>query len=554
MLPSIPDIRQYLTSAYGDEELATLCSDYFREAYENFTAGMTKAQKIQLLLDYCQRRDQFPNLLAALKRDRPEQYRRRFGSTVVESRSALPEPRRDPKQIFVSHAHEDANFAHQLAGDLQRNGWRVWIVPDSIRPGEKWAEAINRGLEESGVFVVALTPAAVASNWVKTETNIAIELAHRDEARFIPLRVADCRPPVLWSAFQRIDFVGQSAEGLSQLLRALGGDAGGENVPPSLALPPALKQQVGGGAPGKGATPSPAQARSTQTPPPNEPSRSVTAEPARPTPPAILTLEKPIRMELVRIPAGEFLMGSDPQKDKDAGDNEKPQHRVHLPDFYIGKAPVTNVQFEAFVRAKGHKTTAEKEGSGWALKGSEWEQVKGADWHHPGGPKTGIVQKADHPVVQVSWEDAGAFCTWLSEVSGQAFRLPTEAEWEKAARGTNGRLYPWGNEAPDASRCNFNREVGDTTPVDKYPTGATPDFGVLDMAGNVWEWCNDWYAADYYTNAPEHNPPGPPTGQYRVLRGGCWNYSQRFVRAAVRDRDSSAFGYDHIGFRCVRSS
>ena len=179
-------------------------------------------------------------------------------------------------------------------------------------------------------------------------------------------------------------------------------------------------------------------------PAPDEPGRSVTAEPARPAPPAIITLEKPIRLEFVRIPAGEFLMGSDPQKDKDAGDDEKPQHRVHLPDFCIGKVPVTNAQFEAFVKAWGHKTTAEKEGFGWGWTGSKWEQVKGADWRHPGGPKTGIAQKADHPVVQVSWEDAGAFCTWLSEATGQAFRLPAEAEWEKAAAWGDGRTLSVG--------------------------------------------------------------------------------------------------------------
>ena len=208
------------------------------------------------------------------------------------------------------------------------------------------------------------------------------------------------------------------------------------------AAPP-LEQQAGGAASGKRAAHSPAQAQSAQTstgaPIP------VMAEPARLTPPAIITLEKPIRLELVRIPAGGFLMGSDPAVDKDARDEEKPQHRVHLPDFYIGKVPVTNVQFEVFVKARSYKTTAEKAGSGTAWTGSKWDWVKGADWRHPGGPKTGIAQKADHPVVQVSWEDAVAFCTWLSEATGQA-RLPAEAEWEKATRGISGRLYPWGNE------------------------------------------------------------------------------------------------------------
>ena len=187
----IPEIRQYLTSAYSDDELGTLCADYFRDVYENFAAGMTKAQKIGLLLDYCQRREQLPNLRAALKRERPQQYPVHFAGDIVEVRPAAPQPQRDPRQVFISHAHGDAEFAHRLASDLQRNGWRVWIAPDSIRPGEKWAEAINRGLEESSVFVVALTPAAVASNWVKIETNLAIELAQGGEARFFPLLVSD---------------------------------------------------------------------------------------------------------------------------------------------------------------------------------------------------------------------------------------------------------------------------------------------------------------------------------------------------------------------------
>ncbi len=114
--------------------------------------------------------------------------------------------------------------------------------------------------------------------------------------------------------------------------------------------------------------------------------------------------------------------------------------------------------------------------------------MTGADWRHPGGPKTDIAQKADHPVVQVSWDDAVAFCSWLRETTGQAFHLPTEAEWEKVAWGMRARIYPWGDEPPDANRCNFLETIGDTTPVSQYPRGATPDYGVLEMAGNVCEW------------------------------------------------------------------
>ena len=122
------------------------------------------------------------------------------------------------------------------------------------------------------------------------------------------------------------------------------------------------------------------------------------------------------------------------------------------------------------------------------------------------------MAKETHPVTHVTWDDAAAFCRWLSEATGQEFRLPTEAEWEKAARGTTGRLYPWGDEPPDKNRCNFNQNVGDTTPVGQYPRGATPDTGVLDLAGNVWEWCSDWYDARLLHQRAGAQPTGTAYG------------------------------------------
>jgi formylglycine-generating enzyme len=145
--PNTADIRQFLTEAFNDEELTTLCFEYFPEVHDNFALGMTKAQKVLLLLDYCQRREIIPNLIAALQRARPGQYEKRFPQ--APKAEARPEPAlsvRDPKQVLISHAHEDAEFAHRLAGDLQKRGWRAWIAPDSIRPGEKWVDAIERGL------------------------------------------------------------------------------------------------------------------------------------------------------------------------------------------------------------------------------------------------------------------------------------------------------------------------------------------------------------------------------------------------------------------------
>ena len=222
--PNTADIRKFLTEFFSDEELTTLCFDYFRDVYEDFAAGMAKGQKVQRLIERCDRREAMPNLLAALHAERTTQYEARFGAQAPasEPRPEQPRPARDPKQIFITHAHEDAEFAHRLAADLRANGWGVWIVPDSILAGEKWTEAIGRGLDACGIFVLLLTPAAVRSRWVKTETDIAIALEHEGAARFIPAEVERCDLPSLWSAYQFISFRGNYEAGLTALLAQLG--------------------------------------------------------------------------------------------------------------------------------------------------------------------------------------------------------------------------------------------------------------------------------------------------------------------------------------------
>ena len=189
-------------------------------------------------------------------------------------------------------------------------------------------------------------------------------------------------------------------------------------------------------------------------------------------------------IELVYIPAGPFLYGS-ADSDKLARDNEKPRRMIDLPGYWIGRAPVTNDQFGRFIKAIGYKTVAERESktdeAGWINTRSTWDWVEGADWQRPRGPASSIAGKGDHPVVQVSWDDAQAFCDWAG------LALPTEEQWEKVARGMDGRIWPWGNEPPTVGHLNFNGNVVDTTTVGSYsPKGDSP-YGCVDMAGNVWE-------------------------------------------------------------------
>jgi formylglycine-generating enzyme required for sulfatase activity len=241
--------------------------------------------------------------------------------------------------------------------------------------------------------------------------------------------------------------------------------------------------------------------------------------------PLVLVLADGIEIPLVKVPAGEFLMGSG-DEDTDARKDGKPQHTVYLDEYFIAVNEVTFAQFRVFMQATGYTADAR------ILNG-----------------------KGERPVSDVTWDDAVAFCTWLSEWTGRKVTLPTEAQWEKAARGTDGRLYPWGNQPIDCTLANFFKPGGyctgesefDTTPGGTYPDGASP-YGVMDMAGNVWEWVSDLYQADYYSVSPASNPTGPTKGIYRGLRGGAWE-TPPYARAVDRSMWLQSSGNDPIGFR-----
>ncbi|WP_433019029.1 formylglycine-generating enzyme family protein [Kribbella sp. CA-294648] len=274
------------------------------------------------------------------------------------------------------------------------------------------------------------------------------------------------------------------------------------------------------------------------------------------------------------MPGGEFQMG-DPFDEGYPADGERPVHRVILGSFAVDPTAVTNAEFAAFIDATGHITDAERYGTsavfhlaidsaddsvvGQAAGAPWWITVRGATWAHPEGPRSDLDGRLDHPVVHVSHHDALAYCRWAGK------RLLTEAEWEYAARGGQpGRRFAWGDDlTPDGEhQCNIWQGIFPTenTLNDAYLTTAPArsfhpnGFGLWNMAGNVWEWCNDWFSPYYYKRSPVENPPGAPFGQARVMRGGSYlchdSYCNRY-RVAARSSNTPDSSSANLGFRCA---
>jgi len=428
--------------------------------------------------------------------------------------------------VFISYAREDVAFAQRLNTDLQRRGVATWIDELGIRGGDDWPTRIATALAGCKAVLVVVSPDSMASRWVQRE----LSFADAEGKRILPLIHRQCEQPrwfrlrfgnVQWVDFSEGSYEANLAELLTSIeeMLALQVIALPVSPVPEPSPPPTpsggTSVHIGGDVSGQVAVGSGIS--------------QVGAVRAAAPKPETLTIASPIHLELVRVPAGEFLMGSDPAKDREADDNEQPQHSVYVPEFTIGKYPVTNVQYAAFVRVMKHELPDHWEGG-----------------NIPAG-------KENHPVVNVSWHDAVAFCEWLSQEAGRPFRLPTEAEWEKAARGTDGQIYPWGDEPPTAELCNFDRNIGDTTPVGRYsPRGDSP-YGCADVAGNAWEWTRSLYKGYPYDPADgrEELDASEFIADLRVWRGGSWGNLQDDTRCAYRLWSDPDLSLDVIGFRCV---
>ena len=509
--------------------------------YESVVAPIDVVQTaIQKTINYFDMRGRLPELIAEAKREFPNidwqpaydthteaptvtgititpdpasARTAAVGPTIVVHGSgtiASPKPKKmernpGPLRIFLCHAREDKLAVRDLHQRLKAEGFDPWLDAERLRKGQRWRAEIPKAIQTCDVILVCLSQqSAKKDGYIKQEIGFALDIADKqppDATFIIPVRLEDCHYPERLGDWQGADLF--DADDVERLLRDLKELAQG--FAPTPAIVPPL---------------SPA-------PKPIEAPTVIVAPPKAKLNPLLIDLPKlNFRLELVHIPAGPFTMGGDGKYDG------QPIHEVELPEYWIGKYPVTNVQYAIYAKATRRKF---------------------------GLPKG----KDNHPVVNVNWKDVLAFCDWLSKESGRKIVLPSEAEWEKAARGpstnsggtplTNSgdeRIYPWGNQAPDKTLCNSNNNEGGTTRVDKYiATGLSP-YGCADMAGNVWEWTRSMRKS--YPYVPNDGRESLDADKVRVVRGGSWYNVEDRVRAACRYYPFLS-AFDSLGFRvgCV---
>lgn len=493
-----------------------------------------------------------------------------------------------PLKVFLCHAHSDKDAVKALYTRLTKDGVDAWLDKEKLLPGQDWELEIRKAVREADVVVVCLSKQFNQAGFRQKEVRLALDTAMEKpegEIFIIPARLEECDTLESLRKWHWVDLF--EDDGFEMLMRALRARANSIGVTlqikkgwlPNITAPrkseaPVEKKPERKPPVPKADKPKPEKVESakvktprkpntaiivaliglvgticaalvsspllatlfertpepttiaaapvdTKTPAPSKtPTRSITATSVF-TPTATpfateITDAKGVTMRLV--PAGEFTMGSETY------DDEKPIHQVYLDAFYMDIYEVTNTLYEACVDAGG--CTLPKNTS-----------------------RYDDVEYENHPVVYVDWNQADAYCSWRDA------SLPTEAQWEKAARGEDGRTYPWG-EGISCNQANYYDGskycVGDTTEVGSYESGKSP-YGMYDMAGNVWEWVNDWYDENYYSNSPFSNPLGPDSGQFRVLRGGAWDGYGYLLRASLRDWLAPGGFSSGFGFRCVRS-
>ena len=511
-------------------------------------------------------------------------------------------------QVFISYSRHDLSFVERLAKDLDAAGLEVWYDLAGLEVGTRWGREIQDAIDASQYFLVVLSPESAKSQWVEKEFMYADSL----KLKIIPLIYQPCKIPMWFINLHLIDVQAANYEhNFPVILKTMGMKADGVRAPVGKAASSvseaeaqqrqaALKETqekeerlaaektaaekarqeqariekaeadqqsratqrqkrktfltrygrvglvtllvllVGLGVIVLGIAVGPRLlARLSQNLSP-----TLTASPAATliAIPSMISTAKPAAtltstqaatpvtyvrpkdgMTMVFVPQGAFIMGAP----AGTGDpDESPTHTVTLHAFWIDRTEVTNAMYAKCVQAGACQPP----------------DGVGANADRPSYYGNGLF--ANYPVIQVTWSDADKYCQWAGA------RLPTEAEWEKAARGTDGRIYPWGNGLPTGNLVYADKTIGDTSPVGSFPDGASP-YGALDMAGNVWEWVADWYDKDYYFLPPASDPQGPSSGTERVMRGGA--YLNNIELSTTTNRNSLAPNQSGIaiGFRCA---
>ena len=409
-------------------------------------------------------------------------------------------------RVFLCHSSQDKPTVRELYQRLSAEGWIApWLDEEELLPGQDWDLEIERALDGSDAVIVTLTTGSVSKEgYVQKELRFVLDIAlEKPEGTIfvLPVRLEECERPRRLRPIQGVDyFPPENRErAYIRLRRSLQIRANALEIA-TVAPEPLPERPPAIGGPGP-ASPPVVERKTPQAPPRRETPKAVSpANPDRATWGGI---------QFCRVSAGKFLMGS-ADSDKRAFDDEKPQHTVEIPyDYWMARFPVTNEQYGAYVNAARNSHPV-----------GDWEKKK------------------DHPVVNVSWDDAMAYCRWLNDrlkgklSEGLVLRLPTEAEWEKAARGKDGRIYPWGNQF-DKSKCNTSEGgKGSTTPVGLYSLGGDSPHGCADMIGNVWEWTHSLHKP--YPYKAKDGREDEKASDSRVLRGGSFDYSVRLARCAVR--------------------
>jgi len=414
--------------------------------------------------------------------------------------AAQPHSGRD---IFLSYAREDAGRVAKLAAALEQQGWTVfWDL--TIPPGQTWRQVIGTQLEAAGCVVVVWSQTSIHRHWVLEEADSGLE-----RGVLVPLLLDAVKPPIGFRSIQAADFKDwQGDPGAAVFQRLAGAVAEKIGRPgPAAVLENAFPHAPAQPVPPAGGEPPSAQADSRPNPPPLFSILRHNLRDGTPGP------------EMVLIPAGAFQMGD---IDGSGGGSEKPVHRVRIArPFYLGRYAVTFDEYDRFAQATGVEPPGDR---GWG--------------------------RGNRPVIQVSWKDAVAYCQWLSVQTGQPYRLPSEAEWEYAARAGTQTAYWWGHEAGQ-NRANFDGSGSQWSNRQTAPSGSFPanPWGLYDTSGNVWEWVQDRWHADYQGAPDDGSAWESGADRGRVLRGGSWFSRGRGARSAYRRRHGPDNRVSYTGFR-----